>query len=301
MLPVSHADSADFVATAALPTALHRLRDETLDTANLAGYNLYLTAGAHGLRVGVADVRRNKFVVLEDYAPEPATSLAGQLQALASHHDLVGRPGWNRVRLAVQNRNFTLLPAPLFRDGDEAAYLRLHHQLDPQHEVVRRFLHPNREVVSVFSIEKALAEWFERTYPQQKLLHQTSALLEGVVHQSERQGPPRLFLSVGPHELTIAVVREKRPLFCNVFNFSTPEDFIYYVILVMQELGLNPDDDPVAVYGDLMHDSELFSVLRKYIRNVRFGNRPYDLSYSYRLNDVFEYRYFELYSLHLCE
>ncbi|OON68566.1 DUF3822 family protein [Hymenobacter sp. CRA2] len=290
---------ADFIADP--PAALHRLRDETLDPDNLAGYNLYLTAGHTGLRVGVADVRRNKFVVLEDYAPQPATSLAGQVQALAAQHDLLGQPGWNRVRLAVQHRHFTLLPAPLFRDGDEAAYLRLHHTVDPQHEVVRHYRHPGQEVVSIFAAEKALTEWFERIYPQQKLLHQTSAFMAGVVHQSERQAPPRLFLSVAPTEMTVVVVRDKRPEFCNVFTFSTAEDFIYYVILVMQELSLNPDEDPVVVYGDLMHDSELFSILRKYIRHVRFGNRPYDLGYSYRLNDVFEYRYFELYSLHLCE
>lgn len=292
------AESAQLVPA---PPALQRLRDDTFDPSALDGYNLYLTAGPAGLRVGVADVRRNRFVVLEDYAAQPGTPLAGQLQALAEQHDLVGQTGWNRVRLAVQNRHFTLLPAPLFRAGDEARYLQLHHQADAQQEVMRHYRHPGQEVVSIFATERALAEWFERLYPQQKLLHQTSALLEGVVHQSERQAPPRLFLSVGPMELTIVVVRDKRPELCNVFSFSTAEDFIYYVILVMQELMLNPDEDPVVVYGDLMHDSELFTILRKYIRHVRFGNRPYDLAYSYRLNDVFEYRYFELYSLHLCE
>ena len=45
----------------------------------------------------------------------------------------------------------------------------------------------------------------------------------------------------------------------------------------------------------------LFTILRKYIRHVKFGNRPFDLGYSYRLNELFEYRFFELYSLHLCE
>ncbi|WP_400190266.1 DUF3822 family protein [Hymenobacter sp. B81] len=293
--------AASVAASSAPAPALLRLRDETFDAEQLAGYNLYVTAGAAGLRLGVADVRRNKFVLLEDYAPQPATSLAGQVQQLAAHHDLLGRAGWNRVRLAVQNRHFTLLPAPLFRDGDEARYLELHHALDPRHEVVRRFRHPGQEMVSVFAAEKSLVDWFERTYPGQKLLHQTSALLEGAAHQSERQGARRLYLSVGPQELSIVVVRDKRPEFCNVFAFSTPEDFIYYTILVMQELGLNPDDDHVTVWGDVLHDSALFSVLRKYIRHVRFGNRPYDLGYSYRLNDVFEYRYFELYSLHLCE
>ncbi|UYZ63584.1 DUF3822 family protein [Hymenobacter weizhouensis] len=283
------------------PVALHRLRDETLDPGQLASYNLYLTAGPAGLRLGVADVRRNKFVVLEDYAPTTASSLAGQLQALASQHDLVGQTGWNHVRLAVQNRFFTQLPAPLFRPGDEEPYLRLHHAPDLQHETVQHYQHASLDLVSVFAAEKNLADWFRRIYPQGRLLHQTSALLEGVVHQSEQGGARRIYLSIGHLELTILAVRDKRPEFCNVFPFSTPEDLIYYTILVMQELQLNPDQDSVVVWGDLMHDSELFTILRKYIRHIRFGNRPFDLGYSYRLNDVFEYRFFELYALHLCE
>ena len=283
------------------PTVLHRLRDETLAPENLAAYNLYLTAGAAGLRLGIADVRRNKFVVLEEYAPQAATSLSGQLQALAAHHDLLGLPGWNRVRLAIQNRYFTLLPAPLFRPGDEAAYLRLHHTVDAQHEAVVAYPHPGQELVSLFAAEKSLHNWFRHHYPAGTLLHQTSALLEGLMHQSDAAAPRRLYVSISHLEVTIAVIRDKRPEFCNVFAFSSPEDLIYYTILVMQEFQLNPDQDPVMVWGDLMHDSELFTILRKYIRHVKFGNRPFDLGYSYRLNELFEYRFFELYSLHLCE
>jgi hypothetical protein len=284
-----------------VPVAQYRLRDETLDLSNLAAYNLYLTVGAAGFRVGVADVRRNKFVVLEDYQTTSDAPLAVQLQALVAQHDLLGQAGWNKVRLAVQNRHFTLLPAPLFRAGDEVAYLRLHHTLDTQQETVHHYTHASLEVVSLFAAEKALTEWFRATHPEGRLLHQTSALLEGVVHQSEQSGPRRVYLSIGHQEATLLAVRDKQPEFCNVFPFSTPEDLIYYTILVMQELQLNPDQDSVVVWGDLMHDSELFTILRKYIRNIRFGNRPFDLGYSYRLNDVFEYRYFELYALHLCE
>ncbi|GAB3238082.1 hypothetical protein GCM10027346_30320 [Hymenobacter seoulensis] len=283
------------------PAALHRLHDETLDLENLSGYNLYLTAGTAGLRVGVADVRRNKFVALEDYAaPDTPVSLAAQFQALATEQELVGRTGWNQVRLAVQNRQFTLLPASLFRPGDEPAYLKLHHAPDPQHETLHHYTHASQGITSIFAAEKALTSWFRNTYPEGQLLHQTSALLEGVAHQSEQGGPRRIYLSIGYQEVTILSMRDKQPEFLNVFPFSTPEDLIYYTILVMQELQLNPDQDLVMVWGDLMHDSELFTILRKYIRNIRFGNRPFDLGYSYRLNDLFEYRYFELYALHLC-
>ncbi|MBT9393758.1 DUF3822 family protein [Hymenobacter sp. NST-14] len=294
--------SSTVPAAALAPAALHRLRDETLDPEQLAAYNLYLTAGPEGLRLGVADVRRNKFLALEEYAlPEAGASVAQQVQALAAEHDLLGRAGWNRVRLAVHNRAFTLLPAPLFRAGDETAYLRLHHALDMQHESVHAYTHTGLDIVSLFAADKPLTHWFAQTYPTGRLVHRTSALLQGVAQQSEPSGPARVYLSIAPQQLTVLVMQGKQPQFCNVFPYSTPEDLIYYTILVMQELQLNPDQDLVMVWGDLMHDSELFTILRKYIRNLRFGNRPFDLNYSYRLNDLFEYRYFELFALHLCE
>jgi Protein of unknown function (DUF3822) len=284
------------------PVALHRLRDETLDLSTPAAYNLYLTAGAAGLRVGVADTRRNKFVALEEYAaPEADSSPVQLVQALRTESDLLGVSGWNQVRLAVQSRAFTLLPAPLFRPGDEAAYLRLHHAFAPDHELVQHYTHAGLDISSVFAADAPLATWFARQFPTGRIVHQTSALLQGVAHQSEQGTGRRVYLSIGFQEVTILVLRGKQPEFLNVFPFSTPEDLIYYTILVMQELQLNPDQDTVVVWGDLMHDSELFTILRKYIRNLRFGNRPFDLSYSYRLNDLFEYRYFELYALHLCE
>jgi len=293
--------SATLVPTPTTPLAtLAYLRDEALDTSRLSAYNLYLTVGPASVRVGVADVQRNKFVALEEYAAQPGLSAAAQVQLLATQHDLLPQRGWNTVRLAVHNRAFTLLPSPLFAAGDEATYLRLHHSLAPT-ETACAYRHTGLDIVSVFAAEQALADWFRQAYPTGRLLHQTSALLEGVLHQSETAAPRRVYLSIGHQELTILVMRSKRPELCNVFAFTTPEDLIYYTILVMQELQLNPDQDPVIVWGDLLHDSELFSILRKYIRHLRFGNRPFDLGYSYRLNDLTEYRYFDLYALHLCE
>ena len=88
--------------------------------------------------------------------------------------------------------------------------------------------------------------------------------------------------------------------FCNVFAVSTPEDVVYYTILTMQELGLSPDQDAVTVWGELTSDSATFALLATYVRHLRFGNRPFGLHYSYRLNELAESRHFELFSLAFC-
>ncbi|OGX83300.1 hypothetical protein BEN48_17140 [Hymenobacter glacialis] len=269
-----------------------RLRDETFDPANPAAYNLYLLAGPTRLYLTAVDVERQKFVALEEYILGP-----GGVPALAAQHDFLALRGWNAVRLAVTGRAFTLLPASLFRPGDEAAALRLHHTPTPT-ETIRHTTHPSQELVNVFAADTALANWLGATHGATgRLVHHTSALLAGLVHQRGAAAPRRLYLNPGQQELTLVVLGQHLE-YCNVFPCSTAEDVVYYTILVMQELGLDPDQDDVTVWGEFTPDSAVFSLLRTYVRNVKFGARPGNVHYSYRLNDVFEYRYFDLFSLH---
>ena len=291
-MPAS-AVSASSVPSAA-PSTLLCLRDETFDPANRAAYNLYLLAGPTRFYLAAADVERRKFVALEEYALP-----AGGVPALAAQHDFLGQRGWNAVRLAVTGRAFTLLPAPLFRPGDEAAALRLHHTPTPT-ETVRHTTHPSLELVNIFAADAALADWLGATHGATgQLLHHTSALLGGLVHQRGAAAPRRLYLNPGQHELTLVVLGQHLE-YCNVFPCTTAEDVVYYTILVMQELSFDPDQDEVTIWGELTPDSAVFGLLRTYVRNVRFGSRPGNVQYSYRLNDVFEYRYFDLFSLHFC-
>lgn len=274
------------------PAPLLRLRDETFDPSHLAAYNLYLAVGAGRLRVAAVEVVRQSFVLLEDYALPP-----GGLPALAAAHDCLGRAGWHAVRLATTGGAFTLLPAALFRPGDESTALRLHHALAPTETPCFR-PYPALELVNVFAADSELARWLSSTHgPAGQLLHHTSGLLAGLVHQRDARAPRQIYLSLGSQELTLVVLGAQLE-YCNVFAFTTAEDVLYYTVLVMQELGLNPDQDELTVWGELTHDSALFTLLRNYLRHVRFGPRPYDLFYSYRLNEVFEHRYFDLFSLH---
>ena len=281
--------------------ALGRLRDDTFDLTKPAAYQLDVLLTAGRCRLAALETSRQKVVAFEDF---PLATPAA-LPALAAGHDLLGRPGWARVRLALGGSAFTLLPAPLFRPGDEAAYLQLHHPLAPAEAASSYALPPTspaHELVSVFAADAALADWLRATHgPEARLLHHTSALLAGLLHQ---RGPVtttrHLFLNLSDHELTLVVLGAQLE-FCNVFPVSTPEEVVYYTILVMQELGLNPDQDVVTIWGELTSDSATFKLLSTYVRYLRFGSRPFGLHYCYRLNEVAECRHFELFSLAFCQ
>ncbi|QKG56048.1 DUF3822 family protein [Hymenobacter sp. BRD128] len=276
------------------------LRDDTFDATNLTAYHLYALASPNRLRLAAMEAARQKIVAFDDL---PATSLA-DLPALAAG-TLLGQAGWARLRLGLAGGATPLLPAPLYRTGDEATYLRLHHELVSGEEALAYTLPlpaPATDIVSLFAAPGSLVQWLQQVHgPSARLLPQTSALLAGLLHQRGPSAAPRqLYLSLADHELT-AVVLGAQVEFCNAFTVSTAEDVTYYTILVMQELGLNPDQDTVTIWGELTSDSATFALLSTYVRNLRFGTRPFGLQYFYYLNEVADYRHFDLFSLAFCE
>jgi hypothetical protein len=284
----------------------HKLQDETFDPDRLGSYNLYLAIGVRTIRIAVADTGRNKFLALLNYETDAALSAPDfirQLNLVFDQHPNLGKNHWNAIRVAIKNQHFTLLPRTLFDEHEAETYLRLHTALEESEEKVSHYLHPNLEVVSVFGATTAVVDFFKLKYPHRpiRFLHQTSALIEGMLHQAERTAQKKMCLFVEQNHLTVILVRNGALEFCNIFHYNTPEDFIYFTIFVMQEQKLNPDQDPVMVWGDLTHDSELFSILRRYVRQVKLGKKPTDISFSYKFDELFDHRFFDVYSIHLCE
>ena len=286
--------------TPPLPAALAvSLCDDIFDLANPTAYHLYALAGPTRLRVAALDVARQKIVTFDD---QPLSGLA-DLPAVAASHPLLGQAGWARLRLALAGTASTLLPAPLYRPGDENAYLHPHHALAATEEALAYSLPlpaPATDIVSIFAAHHELSHWLYTVHgPSARLLPATSALLAGLLHQRGTV-PRQLYLNLGEQELT-AVVLGQQLEFCNTFPVSTAEDVAYYTILVMQELGLNPDRDPVTIWGELTNDSATFALLSTYVRQLRFGTRPFGVQYFYHLNEVAHYRHFDLFSLIYCE
>ncbi|HEY4650256.1 MAG TPA: DUF3822 family protein [Pontibacter sp.] len=284
----------------------HKIQDEGFTLSAASHCHLYLSLAQKSIRLAIVDLERNKFVALEDYeliTVFTAAQAAEQLRLIATENPLLQEKGWHTVRVAVSNQHFTLVPETLYDPAHQQDYLRLHSNLNPLLDDVRSYSHSSLEAVNIFAIERVLRETIEDLFPEHPLqfVHQTSSLVKSILHMAGRSIPRSMYVFVERGLVTILVADEQGLQFCNVFQYHSPEDFIYYIIFVMQEQKMNPEQETITVWGDITHDASLFTILQKYIRQVKFGKKPQNIGYSYKFDDLFEHRYFELYSLHLCE
>lgn len=252
------------------------------------------------------DTERNKFVVLEDYeliTVFTPMQVAEQLRLIAQENPILQEQNWNAIRVAISNIHFTLVPETLYDAAHQHDYLRLHSDLNPLQDVVLAYRHNSLEAINIFSLDATTYQALQALFPERQLqfVHQTSALIRSVLHLAPRTNLRSMYVFVERNYVTLLVVGPSGLEFCNIFHYLSPEDFIYYIIFVMQEQKMNPEQETIVVWGDITHDSSLFNILQKYIRQIKLGKKPSDLEYSYKFHDMFEHRYFELYSLHLSE
>ncbi|RIJ41795.1 DUF3822 family protein [Pontibacter oryzae] len=284
----------------------HQIQDEAFILSQAAKCNLYLSISQKSIRLAVMDTERNKFVVLEDYeliTVFTPMQVAEQLRLIAQENPLLQEQKWNTIRLAISNIHFTLVPETLYDPAHQHDYLRLHSDLNPLQDVVLAYRHNSLEAINIFSLDASTYQALEALFPERQLqfVHQTSTLIRSVLHLAPRTNLRSMYVFVERNYVTLLVVGPSGLEFCNIFHYLSPEDFIYYIIFVMQEQKMNPEQETIMVWGDITHDSSLFNILQKYIRQIKLGKKPSDLEYSYKFHDMFEHRYFELYSLHLCE
>ncbi|MGN6645907.1 MAG: DUF3822 family protein [Cytophaga sp.] len=284
------------------------VKDSRLETENLAKYHLSFQVNFELFRICVIDGESNRCLFLEDYKLfdiYTTSDLLDQLDILFEDHVLIKAGFWKSITLGIKNTQFSLVPESLFERDYLKEYLILNTTLDREaDEEYHFFKQKQTEAINVFATNNRLTDWFRKTYPlkQIRVIHHTSSMIEGILLQKDLAPAEKsVYIQVEQYFLTITVKEGKKLIFCNSFTFNTSEDFVYFILFVFDQLELNPEKCPVIVFGEITHDSESFSKLYKYIRNLSFGSKPEFIRFGYQFDEVFDHRYFDLYNMHLCQ
>ena len=119
---------------------------------------------------------------------------------------------------------------------------------------------------------------------------------QGILAQSKNQTTKKVAVHVYATHFEVAVIEGKNLLFYNTFNYQTPEDFIYYLLFVYEQLQVNPETIEAIFLGEIEKNSEIYTLTQKYIRTVKFGERSDNADYSYQLQTLPKHFYFTLFS-----
>lgn len=282
---------------------IKKIKDDRFEEDNIHEYSLLLNVGPRDVQVGVVDSTENRLLYLEDYVlPSVSSSddLIYTLEQLFDYHAFIRAGFWKRIKIALKNQKLVQVPQALFDESAAQEYLKLNAQPSVKEETAFIAMEKS-EAVTVFAIQKELKTWVEQKYPQKQftLLHQSAALIEGVMRVAEKRTDNPLYLYVDRFKLHILSVNEGKLVYYNQFTILSFQDYIRYIMLVMKTLNMDQQTSKVVMWGYIGKNSPHYHEFYKYIQNVTFGERPDNLKFGYMFDEVQDHHFIDLYSVDL--
>ncbi len=125
----------------------------------------------------------------------------------------------------------------------------------------------------VWAAETGLLRLCEQYFSPQNIGHLGSSLLRSYHEMSPTDGYA-VFANLRGQKVQVAVFERRNLLFFNTYDFSKPSDLLYFILLAYKQFELSPLEIPLTLSGTLLEDSEIFRLLMRYVRPMRFPALP---------------------------
>lgn len=285
---------------------VNKIKDGKFDVDNLQNYCLSMQIGIRDFQLCITDTATDTCVMLEDYSLEGVKTINTRLQVLAKlfeNHHLLMAGFWKSIKLSLKSHKFSLVPSSHFVEEAVREYLSLNCAINEGIEDEFFYQHRTSNAVNVFAADKRLVSWVKSLYPNKeiKILHQGSALIEGILRYDDHTPEKTLFCIQDKGVLHMFVSENQKLHYYNQFSIKSGKDFLKYLMLVFKEFNMDQRKQKIVLWGSISSQSEQVKMLRKYIRNVVFGSKPSYLKFNYMFDELPEHQYFDLFSIYLCD
>lgn len=286
---------------------IKKLKDkEKFDVDNLHHYSLLLQIGVRDMQVSVVDSRDNRCLFLEDYVlpkVESYQQLLDLLKDLFDKHHFLQAGFWKSVKISFKSSKFSHVPSSLFVKDALEDYLKLNCKIDLHKEKLLYYKSIRSDAITVFAVPIKIYEWLHRRYPNAEVgfVHQSSALIEGVLHYAKSHPQYEVFLFIDRFKIHIITLKDQKLEYYNQFVIKQFGDYIRYIMLVMKGLKKDQKKSDVVMWGYIGRQSSHYNEFHKFIKNLSFGDRPDYLKFTYLFDEVQDHHYMDIYSLHLCD
>ncbi len=251
---------------------IKKISKNSLDTNKLIEYHLSIQLSLDGFSFCIVNHVENELVCFAVYEFEKkASSPYNHLEFVEElfEKEKLLNLSYKSVSVTHFNNLVTQVPLPFFDKNKLDSYLQYSVKL-LENDYITFDEIKNSEIVNVYipfvNINNFLIDKFNSFIYK----HSSTVLIEKLVHQYKNLDGDFYFVNVSNNNFEIVVIKNKKLELYNCFEFKTKEDFIYYILFTAEQLNLNPEEFDLILLGDIEKESELYTILYQYIRNIKF-------------------------------
>ena len=241
-----------------------------------------------GLSYALLDIKSNRIIALESYQSDLLSDSDDLFRTMERALESKGLNGkaFHSVTCLFDNRYCTLVPEPLFDETQQAKYLDFSFQIPEGYAIASESIE-KCACRNVFAYPKALHDKVSTKWKDVQFKHTSS------IHVNQMmEGDNDSFVSVlvRNRDFDMAIKKNGKLLFFNNFKFNTKEDFAYFLLFAMEQNDISGSDALIRFSGLIRPASEIVDLCGRYVKNLRFVEKPQRLQVSKALGEVpFQY------------
>lgn len=264
--------------------------------------HLSIRLSADGFSFSVMEPEHNKHLALVSYKldkVEDTQELCDEIDRVFNENHLLQR-FYPQVNVIYESLKSTLVPVPLFDPTELATYLKFNHKVLQQEEIRYDKL-DNLEAVNIYAIPVLLRNKLREKFTKINLVNYNSALIETLLISNKNVWLENtVFVNVRRSQFDMVYIHGDKLVFSNSFSYRTSEDFAYFLLFSLNQLGMNPESVVTVLLGEVDKNSPLWEIAWKYIRNLELLGRNDFFKYSYVFDDLPENHFYNLLNFSLC-
>ena len=283
--------------------------DSDFNAEEIYKYRISIQLRLDGFSFAILDGSSKRLVRLQDYKIiyKPSFTIEQRWEDIKEHfklflhQKLYNLDSFEKLIVLVDHKAYTLLPEALYLEKEHNQYL-LFNQTIPYQFVsfTDKILSTNQVLLSL--IYKPLDRDLNHHILEFSYIHSNTVLLSEISKLNRSSAPkPSIYASVSQNNIHIISFEDNKILMCNSYKFTSKEDFVYFILLAYDQLGLNTEQDSLTFLGDISTSSSIYKICWQYVRHIDFIDQLSGITAGAAFDQMPIHQYFTLIQSTLCE
>ena len=193
-------------------------------------------------------------------------------QTLEELKNLLGRnkiekTSYSEVVVIHRNTLFSLVPRPLFNADQMANYLKFNTKI-LANDLIAYDEIEEHDFVNVYVPFVNINNYIYDLFGEFIYKHHGTVMVQALLNEKNIVKTPVCYAHISQQQLDITVTSNKKLVLFNNFDYTTKEDFLYYLLFTMEQLKIDPETVKLRLFGDVEEEDEIYSLCYDYVRDV---------------------------------
>lgn len=226
-------------------------------------YQLSILYGMDSFAYIIQDAKEQVVALKEYYWPDGKQKVAFLEEDEKLHFN------YRQIKVAFSKGVFCMVPQRLFQEEEKATYLGHLSKIRRSGNILSDNISQHQAEL-VYEVEETAMREMDRYFNRAPKKNLHTILLEAMRSHAATQHSYHVAVHVFQKQMLVYAFDRTNLMLLNAFQYSSAQDFLYYILLVYEQMGFKTADVPLYMAGRILEDSDIYRLLVRYIRNLTF-------------------------------